>query len=106
MDEVINDKQKLSGSSYLGNPAPLPQQPSTPAWAPWPSQPLTAAKTQDMGGPQLRIHAHLDDQRPLGERPLAGVTTGSDGQQPQLDRWQSYGGNGDSGNPQYLLPAP
>ena len=54
-DEVINDKQKLSVSLTVAIRHRYHNSPSSDSWAPWPSQPLTGAYTQDVGGPQLRI---------------------------------------------------
>jgi len=55
VDEVINDKQKLSVSLTVAIRHRWHNSPSSDSWAPWPSQPLTGAYTQDTGGPQLRI---------------------------------------------------
>jgi len=55
VDEVINDKQKLSVSLTYAVRSRYHNSPSSDSWAPWPSQPLTGAYTQNVGGPQLRI---------------------------------------------------
>jgi len=55
VDEVINTEQKLSVSLTVAIRHRWHNSPSSDSWAPWPSQPLTGAYTQDVGGPQLRI---------------------------------------------------
>jgi len=55
VDEVINDKQKLSVSFTYAVRSRYHNHPETDSWAPWPSQPLSGAYTQNVGGPQLRI---------------------------------------------------
>src|SRR5208337_3411052 len=55
VDEVINDKQKLSVSLTVAIRHRWHNSPKTDSWAPWPGAPLTGAYTQDVGGPQLRI---------------------------------------------------
>ena len=55
VDEVINDKQKLSVSFTYAVRSRYHNSPSPDSWAPWPSQPLSGAYTQNVGGPQLRI---------------------------------------------------
>ena len=52
---MINDKQKLSVSLTYAVRSRYHNSPSSDSWAPWPSQPLTGAYTQNVGGPQLRI---------------------------------------------------
>jgi outer membrane receptor protein involved in Fe transport len=54
-DEVINDKQKLSVSFTYAVRSRYHNSPESDSWAPWPSQPLSGAYTQNVGGPQLRI---------------------------------------------------
>jgi len=54
-DEVINDKQKLSVSFTYAVRSRYHNSPGSVSWAPWPSQPLSDAYTQNVGGPQLRI---------------------------------------------------
>ena len=55
VDEVINDQQKLSVSLTVAIRHRWHNSPSSDSWSPWPSQPLTGAYSQDVGGPQLRI---------------------------------------------------
>jgi len=55
IDEVINSKQKLTGSITVAIRHRGMRNDQYTAWAPWPSQPLSTAKTQSVGGPQLRI---------------------------------------------------
>ncbi|MGA2075203.1 MAG: TonB-dependent receptor [Terriglobia bacterium] len=55
VDEVLNAEQKLSVSLTVAIRHRWHNSPETDSWAPWPSQPLSGAYTQDVGGPQLRI---------------------------------------------------
>jgi hypothetical protein len=55
VDQVLNTQQKLSVSLTVAIRHRWHNSPSSDSWAPWPSQPLTGAYTQDVGGPQLRI---------------------------------------------------
>jgi hypothetical protein len=55
VDDVINPAQKLGVSLTVAIRHRWHNSPAADSWAPWPSQPLTGAYTQDVGGPQLRI---------------------------------------------------
>ncbi|MGA3168896.1 MAG: TonB-dependent receptor [Terriglobia bacterium] len=55
IDEVINNKQKLTGSFTEAVRHRWMRNNQNSTWAPWPSQPLTSTKIQSVGGPQLRI---------------------------------------------------
>ena len=55
IDQVIGVKQKLSGSFTLAERHRSMRNSQYSVWAPWPSEPLSTAKIQDTGGPQLRI---------------------------------------------------
>ena len=96
-DEVINDKQKLSVSltyavrSRYHNIAQVRQLGALAQ--PAPHRGLHA----ECGRAAVAHPAHLDAQRPLGERPLAGLQPVR-GQQRQFDRRQVYGRDEDLRN--------
>ena len=99
VDEVINDKQKLSVSLTVAIRHRYHNSPSSDSWAPWPSQPLTGAYTQDVGGPQLRImhtwtiNDHSVNVLSLGYNRFADSNHNS-------DRRQVYGRDEYFGSPQ------
>ena len=55
VDQAFGNSNRLSGSFTLADRHRWMRNSQYTTWAPWPSQPLSTAKIQNTGGPQLRI---------------------------------------------------
>jgi len=55
IDQAFGNSNRLSGSFTSAERHRWMRNDQNVTWAPWPGQPLSSAKIQDTGGPQLRI---------------------------------------------------